>query len=79
MKYMLNNNTIDTLNKGCSILRSHLDDVEFENFLSIVSREKFDYTKWQCNFYDKFDEWEVFERAVKYAELNGHTGNGVEV
>ena len=53
--------------------------IEFENFLSIISREKFDYTKWQRNFYDKFDEGEVFERAVKYAETQGHTGKGVEV
>ena len=79
MNEVLNNNTIETLNKGCSILRRHLDDIEFEFFLSILSREKFDYTKWQRNFYDKFDEGEVFDRAVKYSEMNGHTGKGIEV
>lgn len=79
MNSIVNNNTIDMLNKGCSILREHLDDIEFENFLSILSREKFDYAKWQRNFYNKFDEGEIFDRAVKYAELNEHKGKGMEV
>ena len=79
MNDIVNDNTIEILNRGCSILRKQLDDVEFENFLSILSREKFDYTKWQQNFYDRFEEGEVFDRAVKYAELNPHTGKGIEV
>ena len=79
MSNSVSSNTMETLNKGCSILREHLSDIEFENFLSILSREKFDYTKWQQYFYDKFDEGAVFARAVKYAEENGHTGKGKEV
>ena len=37
MNDIVNNNMIETLNKGSSILRKYIDDVEIENFLSIRS------------------------------------------
>ena len=35
--------------EGFQALKEKLDPVEFERFIVIINREKFDYTKWRKN------------------------------
>ena len=37
----------EIMNKGRKCLTQHLGSIEAEQFISIIIREKFDYTKWQ--------------------------------
>ena len=40
-------NTVDILNRGMECLTESMGVVEAEQFISIIIRERFDYTKWQ--------------------------------
>ncbi|MCR5738850.1 MAG: hypothetical protein K6G43_03460 [Lachnospiraceae bacterium] len=45
-------NTIELLNKGRECLKDNLGVVDAEMFISIIIREKFDYTSWQREYFD---------------------------
>ena len=45
-------NTIELLNKGMECLKDNLGVVDAEMFISIIIREKFDYTSWQREYFD---------------------------
>ena len=40
----------EIMNKGMKCLTQHLGSIEAEQFISIIIREKFDYTKWQREY-----------------------------
>lgn len=42
----------EIMNKGRKCLTQHLGSIEAEQFISIIIREKFDYTKWQREYFD---------------------------
>ena len=42
----------EIMNKGMKCLTQHLGSIEAEQFISIIIREKFDYTKWQREYFD---------------------------
>lgn len=46
-------NTVEIMNKGMRCLTEKMGIVDAERFISIIIREKFDYTKWQREFYDE--------------------------
>lgn len=46
-------NTVDIMNRGMQCLNENMGVVEAEQFISIIIREKFDYTKWQRQFFDE--------------------------
>lgn len=39
-------NTVEIMNKGMRCLTEKMGIVDAERFISIIIREKFDYTKW---------------------------------
>ena len=45
--------TAEIMNKGMRCLTEHLGVVEAEHFISVIIREKFDYTKWQREYFDE--------------------------
>lgn len=47
---------------------------EAEQFISVIMREKFDYTKWQREFYDSMEAGEFHKRAVDYALAHPYNG-----
>ncbi len=67
-------NTAEIMNRGLQCLIEHLGVVETEQFISVIMREKFDYTKWQREFYDSMEAGEFHKRAVEYAEANPYNG-----
>lgn len=65
---MMNNTEI--MNKGINCLLEKLGVVETEQFISVIIREKFDYTKWQREQFDNMSAEEFHAAAVAYAKEN---------
>jgi hypothetical protein len=59
----------DTMIKkeGFKALKEKLDLVEFERFIVIINREKFDYTKWRKNLFEDFSLEELESKADQYS------------
>ena len=68
-------NTVDIMNRGMECLTEALGVVEAEQFISIIIREKFDYTKWQRNYFDAMEPGEFHKKAMEYAKAHPYTGN----
>lgn len=52
--------------KGYAALREKLNLVDVGRFISIIQREKFDYTKWQENLFEDMSLDELSDKAMKY-------------
>lgn len=62
--------TMEIMNKGINCLIRQLGVVETEKFISIINREKFDYTKWQQNLFEGMTLEEINEAAAAFAKKN---------
>ena len=63
-------NNMEIMNQGMSCLLEKLGTVGTEQFISVIIREKFDYTKWQQQRFDNMGSDEFQEAAVSYAKEN---------
>ncbi|MCD8348915.1 MAG: hypothetical protein LUD16_13440 [Lachnospiraceae bacterium] len=63
-------NSIEIMNKGMECLLEKLGIVETEQFISVIIREQFDYTKWQRDRFDAMDADEFNSAAVDYAKTH---------
>lgn len=61
---------IEIMDRGINCLLEKLGVVETEKFISVINREKFDYTKWQRQRFDDVDFKEFNEVAVDYSKKN---------
>lgn len=61
-------NTVEIMNKGMNCLLEKLGVVEAEQFISIIIREKFDYTKWQQEHFDELSPEQIDDGAKRYIE-----------
>ncbi len=68
MNDSLTKNTIDLYNEGVSILIQHMGTIHAEQFISILMRESFDYTKWHQNMADTMTK-ESFTEIAEQAEI----------
>ncbi|MBR1634588.1 MAG: hypothetical protein IJ682_05930 [Lachnospiraceae bacterium] len=59
--------SIELLNDGVDILRKNFGDVKTEAFISLIIREKFDYTQWRRRFFGDKSVKEINADAVAYA------------
>ena len=66
--------TVEIMNKGMECLRDNLGVVDAETFISLIIREKFDYTRWQREYFDNMAPGEFHEEAVKYAKEHPFKG-----
>lgn len=67
---MMNNSTAEIMDKGISCLLEKLGTVETERFISVILREKFDYTKWRKTYFDEMPPEEFNAAAVAYAKAH---------
>ncbi len=51
---------------GFEILSKHLGLVDTERFISLIQRERFDYTQWRQNLFDGFSGEEISHRASEH-------------
>lgn len=68
--------TIEVLNNGMQCLIENMGIIGAEQFISAIIREKFDYTKWQRNYFDSIPAEELHRSAVKYEEEHPYKGSG---
>ena len=52
--------------EGMKILSEHLGIIEAERFVSLISRESFDYTEWQRNLYEDMSVEDLGAKAMEY-------------
>jgi len=69
--------TIELMNKGMRCLTEQMGVIEAEQFISVIMREKFDYTKWQREYFDAKTPEEISKEAAEYEKMNPYTGNAV--
>jgi hypothetical protein len=67
-------NTLDVMTRGMACLTEGLGVIEAEQFISIIIREKFDYTKWQRQFFDVIPQGEFHRNALEYAKAHPYSG-----
>ncbi|MBE5789081.1 MAG: hypothetical protein E7325_05420 [Clostridiales bacterium] len=60
-------NQNEHLNDGVDWLRQKFGDVGTELFISLIIREKFDYTKWRRRFFDDKSVNEINDDAAEYS------------
>lgn len=68
--------TMEIYDQGLSALLEKLGVVKTEQFIAVVKRENFDYTKWQRDYFDGFNDGEFTKKAEEYAETHPYTGKG---
>ena len=56
----------EIMDKGINCLIEKLGTVDTERFISVLIREKFDYTKWQRDRFDDMSYEELNDAAIEY-------------
>jgi len=54
--------------KGMKSLSKDLGLVEAERFISLIQRDRFDYTKWRQNIFDSMSGDEISQKAMEYSQ-----------
>ena len=52
--------------KGLNTLIQYLGEIEAERFITLILKEKFDYTKWQKNLFPDIDIDTLNKQAMLY-------------
>lgn len=71
--------TVELMNKGMECLTEQMGIINAEQFISIILREKFDYTKWQRQHFDAKTPEEISREAVEYEQANPYTGKAIRL
>jgi hypothetical protein len=69
-------NTVELYDQGLTVLLEKLGVVKTEQFIAIVKRENFDYTKWQREYFDRMPEGAFTKASEEYEKLHPYTGRG---
>ena len=65
--------------KGMRCLVQQLGVVEAEEFICVILREQFDYTKWHRNMFDDMTLHELNTAAAEYVKKHPYTGKGIVI
>lgn len=71
--------TAEIMTKGMKCLTDQMGIVEAEQFISVIIREKFDYTKWQRDYFDAKTPEEISEEASQFEKEHPFTGDAVRL
>ena len=69
-------NTVDLYDQGLTALLEKLGVVKTEQFIALVKRENFDYTKWQREYFDRMPEGAFTQAAEEYEKQHPYKGKG---
>ena len=69
-------NEDEIMRKGMKCLAKELGDVEAEFFITKIKRDKFDYTEWQREYFDKMSTEEIKKEFEEYVRTHPYKGNG---
>ncbi len=67
-------NTVDIMNRGMQCLLDKLGVVEAEQFISVIIRERFDYTKWQQEHFDALTPEQINAESEQYMKAHPFKG-----
>lgn len=67
------------MNKGMKCLTEQMGIIEAEQFISIIIREKFDYTKWQRGYFDRKTPEEISREASDFERAHPFSGNAIRL
>ena len=67
------------MNKGMKCLMEQMGIIEAERFISVIIREKFDYTKWQRDYFDAKTPAEIREEASRFEKEHPFTGDAIRL
>ena len=68
-------NTMEVIDRGIRCLSENMGIVDAEEFISVIIREQFDYTKWHRAFADSMDKTAVKRLVKESAANNTYGGN----
>ncbi len=71
--------TSEILSKGMKCLTEQMGIVEAEQFISVIIREKFDYTKWQREYFDTKTLEEISNEAVEFEKAHPFKGKAIRL
>lgn len=71
--------TTEIMSKGMKCLTEQMGIIEAERFISILMREKFDYTKWQREYFDGKSQEEISNEASRFEESHPFAGNAIRL
>ena len=71
--------TIELMNRGMRCLTNHMGIVDAEEFISILIREKFDYTKWQREYFDSKTTEEISQEAAAFETRNPFISDAIRI
>ena len=63
--------TVELMSRGMECLVKALGVIDAEYFIAAVQRERFDYTKWQREYFDNMDLKTFVGKAKAYARSVG--------
>ena len=75
----MNTTTSEIMRRGMECLTKQMGIVEAEQFISVIIREKFDYTNWQREYFDAKTPEEISKEASEYEESHPFTGNAIRL
>ena len=67
--------SMEVIDKGMKCLSEQLGIIEAEQFISVIIRERFDYTKWQKEHFDAMDNEAVVKEALAMDQFHPFQGN----
>ncbi len=71
--------TSEIMNKGMKCLMEQMGIIEAERFISVIIREKFDYTKWQRDYFDAKTPTDIREEASRFEREHPFTGDAIRL
>lgn len=71
--------TAEIMSRGMNCLTEHLGIVEAERFIATVIRGKFDYTRWQREYFGGMSPEKVSQEAERFERDNPYTGNAARL
>jgi hypothetical protein len=75
----MSSSTVEIMNKGMQCLLENLGVVEAEQFVSVIIKEQFDYTKWQREYFDNMSPEEIDVAVKQYVERHAFEGKAKTV
>lgn len=75
----MNPSTAEIMNTGMKCLLEKLGVVGAEQFVSTIIRERFDYTRWQREYFDTKTSEQISEEAEIYERQNPYSGNATRL
>lgn len=71
--------TVEILSRGMKCLTEQMGIVEAEHFVSAIIREKFDYTKWQREYFDAKTPKEISEEASYFEKAQPFVSDAIRL